>query len=115
MLAVISIGYTIKETRATPIPARTAMNAREERGLIIAAVCKLRREGVDWFVPSQSAAERVYRVNVESDSCTCPDHQETGFKCKHVYAAEFTMRRHSQWTAAEITRPQQAARRVARN
>jgi hypothetical protein len=29
-------------------------------------------------------------VNVELQTCTCPDHQEAGFKCKHLYAVEFT-------------------------
>jgi hypothetical protein len=69
------------------------MNAREERGLVIAALCKLSRTGDEWMVPSQSAGDWVYTVNVKAGTCSCPDHAETGFKCKHVYAAEFTMRR----------------------
>jgi hypothetical protein len=60
------------------------VNAREERGLIIAALCKLNRTGENWLVPSQSGAERIYRVNVQAVTCTCPDHQEGGFKCKHI-------------------------------
>jgi SWIM zinc finger len=69
------------------------MNAREERGLVIAALCKLNKTDEGWLVPSQSGAERVYRVNVELQTCTCPDHQEAGFKCKHLYAVEFTVKR----------------------
>ena len=69
------------------------MNAREERGLVIAALCKLNKTKEGWLVPSQSGAERIYRVNVEKQTCTCPDHQEAGFKCKHLYAVEFTMKR----------------------
>src|SRR5260370_11449390 len=69
------------------------MNAREERGLVIAALCKLNHTNEGWLVPSQSGAERVYRVNVEKQTCTCPDHQEAGFKCKHLYAVEFTVKR----------------------
>jgi transposase len=69
------------------------MNAREERGLVIAALCKLKHDNGVWVVPSQSGAEKLYRVNVDAGTCTCPDHQEAGFKCKHVYAAEFTMKR----------------------
>ena len=68
------------------------MNAREERGLVIAALCKLNKTPDGWLVPSQSG-ERIYRVNVEKQTCTCPDHQEGGFKCKHLYAVEFTMKR----------------------
>ena len=70
------------------------MNAREERGLVIAAVCKLNRtDDGTWLVPSQSGAERMYRVDVRAGTCTCPDHTESGFKCKHVFAVEFTMKR----------------------
>ena len=68
------------------------MNAREERGLIIAAVCKLNRTESGWLVPSQQGTA-VYTVNAEKQTCTCPDHQEAGFKCKHLYAVEFTMKR----------------------
>lgn len=68
------------------------MNAREERGLVIAALCRLRHEKGVWVVPSQTG-ERTYRVSVPAQTCTCPDHQEGGHKCKHIYAAEFTQRR----------------------
>jgi len=69
------------------------MNAREQRGLMIAAICKLNRTSEGWLVPSQSKSETLYQVNLELQTCTCPDHQEAGFKCKHLYAAEFTMKR----------------------
>ena len=68
------------------------MNAREERGLVIAALCKLNKTPDGWLVPSQSG-ERIYRVNVEKQTCSCPDHKEGGFKCKHLYAVEFTIKR----------------------
>ncbi|HEX3149725.1 MAG TPA: transposase [Gemmataceae bacterium] len=69
------------------------MNPREQRGLVIAALCKLNHDKETWIVPSQSGAEKLYRVNPMTGTCTCPDHQEGGFKCKHVYAVEFTMKR----------------------
>jgi transposase len=68
------------------------MNAREERGLIIAALCKLNRTPDGWLVPSQSG-QQIYTVNPAAQTCTCPDHQEAGFKCKHLYAVEFTIKR----------------------
>jgi len=67
------------------------MNAREERGLVIAAVCKLNPTPEGWLVPSQSG-ERIYTVDVKKQTCTCPDH-EAGHKCKHIYAVEFTLKR----------------------
>lgn len=70
------------------------MTPREERGLVIAAICKLNRtEDGTWLVPSQSGAEKIYRVNLEAKKCTCPDCTEGGFVCKHVFAAEFTYKR----------------------
>lgn len=90
--------------RSTPIvadPPRPTkgqtMNSREERGIVIAALCKLNKDGDEWIVPSQSKSERMYRVNPATGSCTCPDHTEngggTGFKCKHTWAVEFVMKR----------------------
>ena len=49
------------------------MTPREERGLVIAALCKLNRtdDGI-WLVPSQSknAEQNCYRVNLEKKTCT---------------------------------------------
>ena len=72
------------------------MDAREERGLIIAATCRLNRmsDGT-YLVPSQTRAGEVaaYNVNLESKTCTCPDHKEGGFTCKHYYAASIVHKR----------------------
>jgi transposase len=68
------------------------MNAREERGLVIAAVCKLNHTPEGWLVPSQSGCDTLYRVDPAKQTCTCPDH-ENGHKCKHIYAVEFTVKR----------------------
>jgi transposase len=69
------------------------MNPREQRGVIIAALCKLAPKEGQWVVPSQTASDKQYMVNVKAGTCTCPDHAETGLKCKHLYAVEFTMKR----------------------
>lgn len=72
------------------------MNAREERGLVIAAMCRLNRaDDGAWLVPSQSAKSEkaYYRVNLEKKTCTCPDHTESGHTCKHYYAASFVHKR----------------------
>jgi hypothetical protein len=69
------------------------MNPREQRGVIIAALCKLTAKDGQWVVPSQTASDKRYMVDVKAGTCTCPDQQETGFKCKHLYAVEFTMKR----------------------
>ncbi|HEX4131398.1 MAG TPA: transposase [Pirellulales bacterium] len=70
-----------------------SMNAREQRGLIIAALCKLKKSEKGWLVPSQTGAEQTYRVDPSKQSCTCPDHTEHGHVCKHVHAVKFTIQR----------------------
>lgn len=67
------------------------MDAREQRGLVIAALSKLNRTEKGWLVPSQSGTA-VYTVDPDSQKCTCPDH-ENGHKCKHIYAVEFVIKR----------------------
>src|ERR1019366_4585605 len=72
--------------------AERKMNAREERGLVIAALCKLNHDENGWLVPSQSG-EKIYRVSVTAQTCDCQGHVERGCKCKHIYAAEFVLKR----------------------
>ncbi len=71
------------------------MNAREERGLVIAATCRLRRnDDGTWLVPSQTSRDVVgYIVNLKTKDCTCPDHKEGGFTCKHYFAASIVHNR----------------------
>jgi transposase len=71
------------------------MDAREQRGLIIAATCRLNRnpDGT-WKVPSQTSKESIfYTVNLETKACTCPDCTESGFICKHYFAASIVHKR----------------------
>lgn len=69
------------------------MNTREQRGIIIAATVKIAKRDGQWVVPSQSACDKRYVVNPEQGTCTCPDHAETGFVCKHIHAVMFTIKR----------------------
>lgn len=67
-----------------------AMNAREERGRIIADTCPIRSRGKLYEVPSQSN-NGTYLVNLQREFCSCPDHAELGITCKHIYAVRFSM------------------------
>jgi transposase len=71
------------------------MDARQQRGILIAATCRLHRnDDGTWLVPSQTNAATVgYIVNLESKTCTCPDHQEGKFTCKHFFAASIVHQR----------------------
>jgi hypothetical protein len=70
------------------------MDPREQRALIIAAMCKIDRKNGQWAVPSQSEPSKNYTVTLDGEkgSCNCPDH-EKGFCCKHVRAVRITLKR----------------------
>jgi transposase len=73
------------------------MEAREIRGLEIAAKTKLTRKGKTnlWLVPSQARREEKYTVamNDEKPECTCRDFEFRNQKCKHIFAVEYTIQR----------------------
>src|SRR5580698_3682696 len=72
----------------------SVINEREQRGLVIAARCKINRSGDVWMVPSQSGPGK-YAVYIDTDkpTCTCPDHETRGVKCKHIFAVEIVASR----------------------
>jgi transposase len=71
-----------------------AISEREQRGLAIAALCRIDKKDGLWVVPSQSGSGK-YHVHHggETCHCTCPDFEKRGQKCKHIYAVEFTIER----------------------
>jgi hypothetical protein len=90
-------GASVKEvTLRTPVrkDVQQKLFEREQRGLRIAATCKLTQKGGIWLVPSQSGHGR-YTVGPDSESphFTCADHETQGLKCKHLFAVEFAMKR----------------------
>lgn len=73
------------------------MNEREQRGILIAERTKITRRGDAWIVPSQNGPDK-YAVHLGADeahspSCTCPDHELRGAKCKHIFAVEIVSKR----------------------
>ncbi len=84
------------------------MDARQQKGLEIAATMRLEKQADGtWSVPSQSDKGR-YRVTVGDDGphCTCPDFELRQKICKHAYAVEYVMKRE---TVTETT-PEGAVR-----
>jgi hypothetical protein len=72
---------------------------RRQRGLAIAALCKITEKHGRWVVPSQTG-NGTYYVTLEPPDphiplCTCPDFEATGKPCKHVYAVRFVIERES--------------------
>ena len=90
-------GVSVKETMLTTAirkDVQLELYEREQRGLRIAATCKLTKKGQVWLVPSQSGHGR-YTVSPDPEMphCTCPDHETRGLKCKHIFAVEFVIKR----------------------
>lgn len=71
------------------------MEAREIKGLEIAAKTKLTRKGSMWLVPSQSGIQEKYSVDLseEKPECTCRDYEFRNEPCKHIYAVRYVIER----------------------
>lgn len=78
------------------------MEAREQRGLGIAATKKLKRKGRLWVVPSQGGTGS-YVVDPKAPACSCPDFEDRRETCKHLFAVEYTVRRESKLGGATVT------------
>jgi hypothetical protein len=71
-----------------------SMDARQEKGLVIAATLNIQPKGDAWIVPSQTLVGK-YTVTREADGlhCTCPDFELRRTICKHGYAIQFVLKR----------------------
>ena len=65
------------------------MDAREQRGMELAATRAIRHNGDVWSVPSATGDGTRYTVDLKSEKCSCPDYGMHQAKCKHIYAAFF--------------------------
>jgi transposase len=70
------------------------LDARELKGLEIAARCRIDYKDGVWLVPSQSG-KGAYRVTLKrgGDNCTCDDFSLTAKPCKHIFAARLVRER----------------------
>ena len=75
------------------------MDARETKGLQLAATRRFRKKGDLWIVPSQ-AGNGSYVVDptdgAGAGSCSCPDFETNGAKCKHIFAVVYTIKRETE-------------------
>jgi transposase len=71
--------------------------ARQQRGLVIAATQTIQQESYGWLVPSQSDQRKgsEYCVTRQDDGlhCSCPDFELRHQTCKHGFAVEFYLKR----------------------
>lgn len=64
-------------------------NQRRIRGIDIAKRYTIKQKDNHWFVPS-SSGKGTYKIDLSTESCTCPDYEIRRKKCKHIFATEFT-------------------------
>ena len=65
------------------------MDARQQRGLLIAKSRRVYFNGKAWIVPSQSD-RGTYAVDLNTTACSCDDFRERQLPCKHIHAARLT-------------------------
>lgn len=68
------------------------VDARQQRGLAIARAKSARIKhvaGSTWLVPSQTNPSGGYAVDVSRQTCSCPDHEDRGVRCKHLWAVAY--------------------------
>ena len=97
-------------------------DARKQRGLEIAARCRVIRKGERWTVPSQSGAGQYtvtglpFSMDGNAPHCTCPDYELRGGKCKHIFAVEYVIERQrnpdGSTTVTETVRVTQTVRKT---
>ncbi len=70
------------------------MDARQQRGLELAATKNITQKGNVWIVPSQTNKTKyTVRPHATTPWCSCPDHETRGVKCKHIFAVEYASKR----------------------
>ncbi len=81
------------------------MDAREQRGIEIAARSRIVRRERDWSVPSQTGEGRytVSGLDAEAPRCTCPDFEERQQTCKHIYAVRIVIQREFSFDGETVT------------
>src|SRR5438309_3018836 len=95
------------------------MDARERRGLEIAARSKVVRRGLGWSVPSQSGAGKytvtgLPRAMEGGPRCSCPDFELRGQPCKHIFAVRIVIQREFDYGNGTVTETVSVTKTVKR-
>src|SRR5215213_7600010 len=84
---------TVVSSKNQTVYGSDEMSEREQKALEIAARTKIKKNGKNWIVPSQTGNGTQYKVDEEIQQCSCPDYETRQLKCKHMYAVEYTIER----------------------
>jgi transposase len=72
--------------------AAPPVDARQVRGLALVQSKRAKIKHVSgsrWLVPSATNASGGYVVDADQNSCSCPDHEDRGVRCKHLFAVAY--------------------------
>ena len=90
------------------------MDQRQLRAVSIVNNSQITEKEGKWIVPSQTGSGH-YSVGLNGTArCTCPDFDSRGVKCKHIWAAEFTIERKQTENGSEWTRSVRITEKVER-
>src|SRR5262245_16428897 len=100
-------------------PMDAAQEARRVRGIEMAERFNIVKRGDVWTVPS-ATGKHTYTVNVNDDfeCCSCPDFEESGYVCKHIFATRTVLQRQLQFetdgtvTETVVTQTQTISRKI---
>ena len=101
-MAILSTLYGRNFMDIDPIQPTDGINegveARKQRGLEIAALAKIEKDGDCYLVPSQTNPRptkyKVWANPVKPVfTCNCADHETRHCECKHIYAVRYMLRR----------------------
>lgn len=95
----MSIAEAIIPPVTAPAPAPIPTDPREQRGIAIAALFRIKQKDGRWVVPS-AKGQGSYTVHLDPPDasvpmCTCPDFAKRGQPCKHVHAVRCVVERES--------------------
>lgn len=65
------------------------IDTRTLRGIDIAKRYIIKQDNNIWLVPSSSGKTPRYKVDLNNQTCNCPDFETRRQKCKHLHAVEF--------------------------
>ena len=74
----------------------SGVEERKQRGLEIAALARIEKQEGFYRVPSVTnprPTQYEVRWDKEHPTCTCPDFETRGCRCKHIYAVEYVIKR----------------------
>jgi hypothetical protein len=95
-------------TKYNNVRSQTISKPRSQRGLDLATAKHQLFSRIDehaWIVPSATCPEHAYLVDASRLTCTCPDSEEGGGICKHLWAVAYLQNEITLTDGTQLTPP----------